>query len=89
MRRLVALLCVIHAEEEIVSIVTTAEGFERGATASQLPAYDLYNRAVHAASINDMAPAVQMLEEAYAADPKQPRFDAQSQLHFMGQGLCN
>ena len=27
-----------------------------------------------------------MLEEAYAANPKQPRFDAQSQLHFMGQG---
>ena len=27
---------------------------------------------------------VQMLEEAYAANPKQPRFD--SQLHFMGQG---
>ena len=63
MRRLVALLYyIVHAEEEIVSIVTTAEGFERGATAKQLPAYDLYNRAVHAASVNDMAPAVQMLE---------------------------
>ena len=51
MRRLVALLyCSIHARgDEIVSIVTTAEGFERGATARQLPAYDLYNRAVHAA----------------------------------------
>ena len=32
---------------------------------------------------------VQMLEEAYAANPKQPRFDSQSKLHFMGQGRRN
>ena len=69
MRLFALLVCVIRAEEEIVSIVTTAEGFERGATARQLPAYDLYNRAVHAASINDMAPAVAMLEEALTISP--------------------
>ena len=52
MRCLALLYCSIHAArgDEIVSIVTTAEGFERGATARQLPAYDLYNRAVHAAT---------------------------------------
>ena len=31
-----------------------------------------------------VARRLQMLEEAYSANPKQPRFDAQ--LHFMGQG---
>ena len=74
MRCLALLYCSIHAArgDEIVSIVTTAEGFERGATARQLPAYDLYNRAVHAASINDMAPAVQMLEEALTIFPEMP-----------------
>lgn len=58
--------------DDIVSIVTTAEGFERGATAAQLPAYDLYNQAVRASSVNDMGPAVQMLEEALRIYPEMP-----------------
>ena len=36
------------------------------------------------ASFELVARRLQMLEEAYGANPKQPRFDAQ--LHFMGQG---